>query len=158
MKKMNFYVLKSFGILIALSFVLFGLTSSFQSANAQNSSPLPKLVSANEAISILSVEIDQLAQKSQGDPAKLTDKEQERLRYMSVIRGELQVNKDFVGYQTEYAVHFAATQSVFNQLQGGNVMVPGNPNTPIALDPFTWIRYKYNNDTEYQYVVQKLKI
>lgn len=152
MKKMNLYVLKSFGVLIALSFVLLGLTSSFQSANAQNSSPLPKLVQISEAISILTVEMDELALKSQGDPANLTAGEQERMRMMGAIRGELTNNKDFVGYKTEYAVHLAATQAVFNQLQ------QGNPNAEVALDPFTWIRYKYDNDPEYRYVVQKLKL
>jgi len=150
MKKTNFYVLKSFVILFALSFVLLGLSSNFNSLSAQVKSPLPKLVQVSEAIAIVTSEMENLTQKSNGNQANLTAGEQARMRMMGVILGELRANRDFVGYQTEYAVHLAATQSTYDQISqtGTNA---------VALDPFTWISNKYQNDPEYKYIVQKLK-
>lgn len=92
-----------------------------------------------------------LAKKSNGDPANLTVNETHRMRIMSMISGELQTNKDVVGYQTEFAVHLWATDATYQQLvQSGS--------STIQVDPFTWIYNTYKSDKEYKYVVDLLKL
>lgn len=151
MKKTNLFVQKSFVIFFALTFVLFGISAAFNSVNAQLKSPLPKLVPISEAFGILTAEMEGLAKKSNGDPANLTINETHRMRIMSMISGELQSNKDVVGYQTEFAVHLWATDATYQQLvQSGS--------STIQVDPFTWIYNTYKSDKEYKYVVDLLKL
>lgn len=148
--KTNFYVQKSYAFLCALGFVLFFLSSGFQTVTAQSSSPLPKLVSVDAAINIVVAELDVLAKKSNGDPNLLTPAETERARILNFVLNELQTNQYFTGYQTEYALHLVATDDIFKQLQ--------QTQSTITVDPFAWINQKYRTDNNYKYVVEKLKI
>jgi hypothetical protein len=151
MKKTNFFVQKSYAIFFALTFVLFGISAAFNSANAQLKSPLPKLVPISEAFGILTAEMEDLAKKSNGDPANLTADETQRMRIMGVILGDLQTNKDVVGYQTEFAVHLYATDATYQKLVQSGV-------STIEVDPYSWIYNTYKSDKEYYYVVNRLKI
>lgn len=149
MKRTNFSQ-KSSALLYAFGFLLFFLVTSTSRLSAQNSSPIPPLVSIQEAINILHADLEDLRHQQPMDMNLWSKDALDVMHMETFVLNELKANQSYVGYQTLYAVHLVATNDVYNQLVNSGA-------TTIEVDPFNWIYTKYKSDKNYQRLVSLLK-
>lgn len=149
MKRTNFSQ-KSSALLYAFGFLLFFLITSSSNLSAQNVSPIPPLVSIQEAIDIIQADMTDIRKKEPADMAQWSENSLKTMTLETFVLNELKANQNYVGYQTLYAVHLAATNDVYNQLVNSGA-------TTIEVDPFNWIYTKYKSDKIYQRLVSLLK-